>query len=104
MMCISSPSITLSSSSPGWRSYCDISANAEADLARSSSGFSLSTLEIATCPGVTGFALTERIQPDLWRWATVSVEGPILDEGSKATQAEAKRSAVAALLHETTLT
>jgi hypothetical protein len=94
----------LLSSSPIWRSYCDISSNAEAALARSSSGFSLATLEIVTCSGVAGFALIEEIQPDLWRWATVSVEGPILDEGSKATQAEAKRFAVEALLHETTLT
>jgi hypothetical protein len=94
----------LSSSSPIWRSYCDISANAEADLAKSSSGFSLSTLEIAKWPGVSGFALIEHIRDDLWRWATVSVEGPILEEGSKATQAEARKSAVDALLHETTLT
>jgi len=47
--------------------------------------------------------LIEQIHPDLWRWATVSIEGPILDEGTKVTQAEAKRSAVEALLHETTL-
>ena len=97
-------SITLSSSSPIWRSYSEISANAEADLARSSSGFSLSTLEIANCPGVVGFALTERIQPELWRWATVSIEGPILEEGTEATQVEAKVSAVEALRHKTTLT
>jgi hypothetical protein len=93
----------MSPPSPIWRSYCDISSNAEADLARSSSGFCLSTLEVVTCPGVTGFALIEQIRPDLWRWATVSLEGPILDEGTKATQAEAKSSAVEALLHETTL-
>ncbi len=55
-------------------------------------------------PGVTGFALVEQIQPDLWRWATVSAEGPILDEGPWATQTEAKSFAVEALLHETTLT
>jgi hypothetical protein len=56
------------------------------------------------CPGIRGFALIEQIQPDLWRWATVSIEGPILEEGSKTTQEEAKRSAVEALLHKTTLT
>ena len=104
MMCISPPPIPLLSSSLIWRFYCDISANAEADLARSSSGFSLSTLEIAVRPGVGGFALIEQIQSDLWRWATVSVDGPILEEGSKDSQAEAKSSAAEALLHETTLT
>jgi hypothetical protein len=56
------------------------------------------------CPGKQGFALIEQAGPDSWRWATVSIEGPILEEGSKATQAEAKRSAVEALLHGTTLT
>jgi hypothetical protein len=103
-MSFSRPIVTLSSSSPIWRSFLDISANAEAYLARSSSGFSLSTLEIANCPGVAGFALTEQIHPDLWRWATVSIEGPILDEGSETTQSEAKRSAVEALRKGTTLT
>jgi hypothetical protein len=96
--------VTYSPSSPIWRAYRDISANAEADLARSSSGFSLSTLEIVSFPGVTGFALVEKMRHDLWRWATVSIEGPILEEGSNATQEEARRSAVEALLHQTTLT
>ena len=100
----SRPSITLSIATPIWRSYLEISAAAEADFARASSGFSLSTLEIANCSGVAGFALTERIQPDLWRWATVSIKGPILEEGTQTTQAEAKVSAVEALRHETTLT
>jgi hypothetical protein len=83
--------------SPVWRSYYDISANAAAAFALSSSRFSLSTLEIASNPGMAGFALTERKQPDMWRWATISVEGPIVDEGWETTQADAKRSAIAAL-------
>lgn len=85
--------------SPIWRSHCDIHMNAEAALVSSSGSFSLSTLEIASNPGMAGFALTERKQPDLWRWATVSVEGPIVDEGWKTTQAEAKKSAINALQH-----
>jgi hypothetical protein len=104
IMCASPPSIHLLFLSPIWRSYADISSGAEAALAKSSSGFSLSSLEIANCPGVAGFALIERMRPDLWRWATVSLEGPILDEGSEPTQADAKISAVDALRHMMTLT
>lgn len=103
-MCASALPIHLSSSSPIWRSYANISAGAEAALAKSSSGFSLSTLEIANFPNVAGFALTERMQPDLWRWATVSVEGPIFDEGSAPTQDDAKIAAVSALRHMMALT
>jgi hypothetical protein len=103
-MWASPPSIHLSSSSPIWRSYANISAGAEASLAKSSSGFSLSSLEVTNFPGVAGFALTERMQPDLWRWATVSVEGPIFDEGTAPTQDDAKIAAVGALRHMMALT
>ena len=95
--------ITLPNSSPTWRSYCDITANAEADLARSSSGFCLSTLEVVKCPGVTGFALVEKIEPGMWRWATVSLQGPILDEGTKPSKEEAKKFAEEALMREASL-
>lgn len=97
MICASPQSPTMAFFSPVWRSYYDISSNAAAAFASSSSRFSLSTLEIASNPCMTGFALTERKQPDVWRWATISIEGPIVDEGWEATQADAKRSAIDAL-------
>jgi hypothetical protein len=96
----SSPhTITMEFLSPIWRPYYEIRSNTEAVMASSASSFSLSTLEIAGNPDMAGFALTERKQVDLWRWATVSVEGPVVDEGWETTQSEAKRSAIIAFRH-----
>lgn len=82
---------------PTWRSFVEIPADAEAAFASSASSFSLTTLEVASVPGSTDFALTERRLPDSWRWAVVSAEGSIVDEGWEPTQEDAKRSAVDAL-------
>jgi hypothetical protein len=98
-VCARLPSIVMAFISPIWRSYYDIHINAEAAFASSSSSFSLSTLEVANNPGMSVFALTERKQPDLWRWATISAEGPIVEEGWETTQAGAKVSAINALQH-----
>jgi hypothetical protein len=83
-----------------WRSFQDIPSDAEASWISASCLYSLATLEIACEPAMTSFALTERRQPDLWRWAIVCVEGPLVEEGWETTQAEAKRAAVGALEHE----
>ncbi len=85
--------------SPIWCSFPDISANAEAAFASSSSLFSLTTLEVTHDPGFPGFALTEKRQHDMWRWALVSAEGPVVDEGWEPTESDAKRSAVGAMRH-----
>ena len=85
---------------PTWRSFQEISADAEDEFASSSSLFSLSTLEVTCDPGFSGFALTERKQHDMWRWALVSAEGPVVDEGWEPTESDAKRSAVGAMRHE----
>ena len=61
--------------------------------------FSLNTLEVTCDPGYCGFALTERRQHDMWRWALVSAEGPVIDEGWEITETDAKRSAVGAMRH-----
>jgi hypothetical protein len=63
--------------------------------------FSLSTLEVACNPAFPGFALTERKQPDTWRWAIISAEGSILEEGLERTETDAKRTAVEALQYVT---
>ena len=84
---------------PIWRSFQDIHADAEAVCASSSSMFSLSTLEVTCDSGYPGFALTERRQHDMWRWALVSAAGPLVDEGWEPTELDAKRSAVGAMQH-----
>ncbi len=45
----------------------------------------------------SGFAITERKQPEVWRWAVIGKDGSILEEGCEPTQAEAKRAAAEAL-------
>lgn len=85
---------------PMWRSFQDIPSDAEASCVSSSCLYSLATLEVACDPAVSNFALTERRQPDLWRWAIVSSDGALVSEGWESTQAIAKRAAVAALEHE----
>ena len=84
---------------PIWRSFRDIASDAEASFASSSSQFSLNTLEVTCDPGYPGFALTERRQHDMWRWALVTAAGPIEEEGWEPTEAGAKRSAVGAMRH-----
>lgn len=83
-----------------WRSFQDIPSDAEASCVSSSCLYSLATLEVACDPAVSNFALTERRQPDLWRWAIVSSDGVLVAEGWESTQAIAKRVAVTALEHE----
>jgi hypothetical protein len=85
--------------SPVWCSFPDISASAEAEFASSSSQFSLITLETTRDPGYPGFALTERKQHDEWRWALISAEGPVVEEGCEPTESDAKRTAVGAMRH-----
>jgi len=82
---------------PNWRSFREIPAAAEAACASSSSRYSLDTLEIACDYGSASFALTERKETDLWRWAIVSPDGWVVDEGLEPTQAYAQRAAEAAM-------
>ena len=84
---------------PIWRSFRDIPADAEAAFASSASLFSLSTLEITRDSGFPGFALTERRQHDMWRWALVNAKGRVMDEGWEPTESDARRSAVGAMRH-----
>jgi hypothetical protein len=84
---------------PTWRSFQDLPSDSEAAFASSSSRFSLMTLEVTCDPGYPGFALTERRQHDMWRWALVSAAGPVVDEGWEPTESDAKRSAVGAMRH-----
>jgi hypothetical protein len=82
---------------PTWRCFENLSPGQEAASVAASCSFSLSTLEVTSMPDSAGFALTERKQPEIWRWAVVGPVGFVLEEGFEPTQAEAKRAAAQAL-------
>jgi hypothetical protein len=90
-------STSLSSLAPTWRCFENISCGAEAACAAASCAFSLSTLEIASIPEFSSFAVTERKQPEIWRWAVIGEGGFLLEEGFELTQDDAKRAAADAL-------
>jgi len=88
----------MSSLIPPWRSFLTLSSNSEAATASVCCNFSFATLEVACChPGTASFALTERKQTDVWRWAICSTQGVILHAGCEPTQTGAKRVAEEAL-------
>jgi hypothetical protein len=80
-----------------WRSFEDITCGAEAASAAASCAFSLGTLEVATAPEAASFAVTERKQPEIWRWAIIGSGGFLLEEGFEPTQEQAKMAASDAL-------
>jgi hypothetical protein len=83
--------------SPQWRSFENIVCGAEAASAAASCAFSLGTLQVASIPEFGSFAVTERKQPEIWRWAVIGEGGFLLEEGFESTQDEAKRAAGEAL-------
>jgi hypothetical protein len=80
-----------------WRPFDEVPSGAEAALIAASCSFSLATLEMASLHDCSGFAITERKQPEVWRWAVIGKDGSILEEGCEGTQADAKRAAAEAL-------
>ena len=86
-------------SAPIWHSFPNIPSDSEAAFAASSSMFSLMTLAITSNSGYCGFALTEQKQHDLWRWALISADGHVDNEGWEPTESSAKKSAVGAMRH-----
>jgi hypothetical protein len=85
------------SHTPTWRCFENISPGPEAASVAASCSFSLATLEVASMPDSAGYALTERKQPEIWRWAVIGPVGFLLEEGFEPTQAAAKRAAAEAL-------
>lgn len=59
--------------------------------------FSLETLEFASFPAETSFALTEHEDAEIWRWATVNSLGQIVEEGRESTEGKAQCAAEVAL-------
>jgi hypothetical protein len=82
---------------PTWRCFENITPGPEAASVAASCSFSLATLEVTSMPDSAGFALTERKQPEIWRWAVIGPVGYLLEEGFEPTQADAKRAAAEAL-------
>jgi hypothetical protein len=82
---------------PTWRCFENITPGPEAASVAASCSFSLATLEVTSIPDSAGFALTERKQPEIWRWAVIGPVGFLLEEGFEPTQADAKRAAAEAL-------
>ena len=82
---------------PTWRCFENIACGVEAASAAASCAFSLSTLEVASAPEAASFALTERKQPEIWRWAIIGAEGFLLEEGFEPSQTDAKTAAAEAL-------
>jgi hypothetical protein len=83
---------------PVWRRFENITSGAEAACAAASCAFSLGTLLIGSVSDVAAFAVTERKQPEVWRWAVIGNGGEfLLEEGFEATQEEAQRAASDAL-------
>lgn len=82
---------------PSWRCFENIASGPEAASAAASCAFSLATLEVASLPDAIGFALTERKQPEIWRWAVIGDAGYVFEEGFEPTQEGAKEAAAEAL-------
>jgi hypothetical protein len=82
---------------PTWRCFENITSGSEAASAAASCAFSLSTLEVASIPDSIFFAVTERKQPEIWRWAVVGDANMILEQGFEPNQECAKAAAAAAL-------
>jgi hypothetical protein len=80
-----------------WCAFENIPSGTEAASAAACCAFSLSTLEVAAHVDAPTFALTERKQPEVWRWAVIGPGGTILEEGCEPTRDEAKKSASEAL-------
>ncbi len=82
---------------PTWRCFENISSGHEAASAAACCAFSLSTLEVASIPDSIFFAVTERKQPEIWRWAIIGDGHLILEQGFEPTRDAAKDAAAHAL-------
>lgn len=78
---------------PGWRCFENLSSGAETAHLAALCVFSLATLEASPIPESGGFALTERKEPAVWRWAVIGPVGILVEEGYEATQDGAKSAA-----------
>jgi hypothetical protein len=82
---------------PTWRCFENINSRSEAATLASSCVYSLATLEAASVPDSVRYALTERKDPKVWRWAIIGECGFLVEEGFAPSQDDAKRAAEGAL-------
>jgi hypothetical protein len=82
---------------PAWCPFRAISSAGEAAEVSVNCLFSLSTLETVFNSDLTTFALTEKENLGVWRWAIINSDGSILDEGRQPTQVQAKEMAESTL-------
>ncbi len=82
---------------PIWHSFQSLPSDAEAAAVSASCIYSLGTLEVASLPCTPSFALTERRNSNVWRWAIISANGSVLRDGFEPSQAYARRVAGSAL-------
>jgi len=85
--------LTLLPTPPGWRCFENLTSGAEAASLAASCVFSLATLEASSICDTGGFALTERKEPHVWRWAVIGPVGLLVEEGFETTQDGAKGAA-----------
>jgi|HubBroStandDraft_1064217.scaffolds.fasta_scaffold89946_3 hypothetical protein len=78
---------------PAWRCFENVNSGPEAASLAASCVFSLATLEAASICESGGFALTERKEPSVWRWAVIGPFGLLVEEGYESTQEGAKCAA-----------
>jgi hypothetical protein len=83
---------------PRWRSLCELTSPAEAELVTSRCRFSLSTVEVLCNPAATYCALVEQELPRTWLWSVYGVEDIPRAAGAAPTRAAAQRAAVKALV------
>jgi hypothetical protein len=82
---------------PSWCTFENVPTGPRAVSAAASCAYSLSTLEVAFVNDSASFAVTERKQPEIWRWAIVGDGGRLLEEGFEGNRDDAKAAAAAAL-------
>jgi|GEM_PF-4990596 len=82
---------------PTWCSFQSLCSDAEAAIVSAHCLYSLATLEVYYSPDQTCFAIIERQQCDVWRWAAFSNEDSTITEGWERDREDAKKAAEQAL-------
>jgi hypothetical protein len=87
-------------SSTAWHELQDLSEKPGLSRVAAACLFSLATLRVVLHPAGVCFALTERQQPGVWRWAVVGAHGHVVYEGWQPAEALARHEAEHALALE----
>jgi hypothetical protein len=88
---------TLFSTPLAWCAFEDITCGTQAASAAAACAYSLSTLQVASCSEAPGFAITEHVAPEKWRWAVIGPGGEVVEAGCRPTLEAARSAATDAL-------